>query len=132
MSFICKGHQIWMQCSIWVSQVWGRTRDLDLDLLVTFLLMQPRIWLAFWAVTACHWIVSKFLCTDIMKSFPARFLSIHSYASHGEMLAHFSSLFSHCVKRSQLDILLGNFAFYFSIIKPSPTYIAFEWVTFSI
>ena len=53
----------------------------SLALLATLLLMQPRIQLAFWPVSAHCWLIVSFPSTDTPKSFSTGLLSIHSLAS---------------------------------------------------
>jgi len=53
------------------SGVEGQNPFPPLDLLATLLLMQPRIWLAFWAASAHCWVILSLLSTRTPKSFSA-------------------------------------------------------------
>jgi len=55
-----------------------RGRITSLDLLAMLLLMKPRIWLAFWAVSAHCQVMLSFRSTSTPKSFSSGLLSIHS------------------------------------------------------
>jgi len=61
MSFLCWGLQSWMQDSRWgLTRAEQRSRIASLDLLATLLLMHPRMWLAFWAVSTNWWLMLSF------------------------------------------------------------------------
>jgi len=55
-----------------------RGRIISLNLLVTLLLMQPGIWLAFWVLSAQCWFVLNLSSTHTPKSFSSGLVSSHS------------------------------------------------------
>jgi len=60
MSFLCWGLQSWTQDCRWgLTRAEQRGRIPSLALLATLLLMQPRVWLAFWAASARWWLMSS-------------------------------------------------------------------------
>ena len=76
-SLLYWGLYIWMQYARWSltsAEQWGRITSLNL--LTTFLLMQPRIWLSFWAVRAHCWLMSSLPSASILKSFSEGLCSI--------------------------------------------------------
>ncbi|KAK4831337.1 hypothetical protein QYF61_017468 [Mycteria americana] len=83
MSFLCWGPQSGMQYSVG----WGlmragyRGRITSLDLLVTLLLMQPRIWLAFWAASAHCWLMLSFSSTNTPKSFSSGRAALNPFSA---------------------------------------------------
>ena len=79
MSFSCWGLQKWTQYSRWgLMRAEWRGRTTSLNLLVTLLLMQPRIQLACWAART-HWqLMLNFSSIDTPKSFSSELLSSHS------------------------------------------------------
>ncbi|KAK4832076.1 hypothetical protein QYF61_020632 [Mycteria americana] len=82
MSFLCRGLQSWTQYWRWgLTRVGCRDRITSLDLLATLLLMQPRIWLAFWAASTHCQLMSSFSSTSTPKSSSAGLLSIPSSPS---------------------------------------------------
>ena len=82
MSFLCWGIQSWTQNSSW-GLIWTvqKGRITSLDLLATFLLAQPKIWLSFWAVSTHCRLMSSFSSTSTHSSFLAGLLSIFSSLS---------------------------------------------------
>ena len=73
------GLQSWTQDSrLGLTRAEQRGRITSPDLLAILLLMQPRIWLAFWAVSTHCWVMMSFSSTSTPKSFSSRLLSIHS------------------------------------------------------
>jgi len=69
MSFLCWGLQSWTQDSRWgLTRVEQRGRITSLNLLAMLLLMQPRIWLAFWAASTQCRLVSGFSSTSTPPS----------------------------------------------------------------
>ena len=68
-----------MQDSRWaLTRAEQRGRIPSLDLLATVLWMQPRIQLAFWAVSTHCRVMLSFLSSRIPKSFSSGLLSMHS------------------------------------------------------
>lgn len=68
-----------MQESRWsLMGVEQRGRVTSLDLLATLLLMQLKIWLAFWSASAHWWLMLSFLSTNTPKCFSTGLLSIPS------------------------------------------------------
>jgi len=80
-SLLCWGPQAWTQDSRWgFTSAAQRSRITSLSLLATPLLMQPRVPLAFWAVSACIWCMCSFLSTRTSRS-SAGLLSVSSSPS---------------------------------------------------
>jgi len=78
ISFVCWGLQSWTQGSWWaLTRAEQRGRVPSLDLLATMLLMQPRVWLAFWAASAHCRVMLSFSSTSTPKSFSSGLLSVH-------------------------------------------------------
>ena len=59
-----------------------RGRIPSLNLLAMMLGMQPRVQLAFWAVSACCWLMSSFSSISSPKSFSSELLSVRSAPSY--------------------------------------------------
>ena len=73
--FLCWGLQSWTQDSGWgVTRAEQRGRILSLTLLATLLLVQHRIWLAFWAVSAYWWVTLSSSSSSTPTSFSSRLL----------------------------------------------------------
>ena len=83
MSFLCWGLQSWTHYSRrGLTRVEWRGRITSFNMLITLLLMQYRIKLAFWAMGANWWMMLSFSSTSTPKSFSsAGLLSIHSLPS---------------------------------------------------
>ncbi|KAK4832903.1 hypothetical protein QYF61_026546 [Mycteria americana] len=82
MSFLYWGPQTQMQYPRWgLTRVEQRGRITSLDLLVTLLLMQPRIQLAFWAASAHCRVLLSFLSTNTPKSFSSGRAALNPFSA---------------------------------------------------
>uniref|UniRef100_A0A8D0FDG9 ABC-type glutathione-S-conjugate transporter n=1 Tax=Strix occidentalis caurina TaxID=311401 RepID=A0A8D0FDG9_STROC len=91
-----------------------RGRIPSLALLATLLLMQPRTWLAFWAVSTHCWLIVSFPSTNTPKSSSAGMLSIHSLPS---LYLCMSSTWNQSVLHGFINILLLSCSLFLEFIE---------------
>uniref|UniRef100_A0A8C0E917 ABC-type glutathione-S-conjugate transporter n=1 Tax=Bubo bubo TaxID=30461 RepID=A0A8C0E917_BUBBB len=102
----------------WAEREWkkchSRTQIPSLALLATLLLMQPRTWLAFWAVSTHCWLTVSFPSTNTPKSFSLGLLSIHSSPS---LYLCMSSTWNQSVLHGFINILLLSCSLFLAFIE---------------